>query len=48
MTGDAEGFIFQIQDEMQPWPNLEYPLFDFDIVNEEKKVARHKLIQISF
>ena len=44
-TGDAEDFIFKTQERMQFWPNLEYLLFEINIVNEENKVARHKLIQ---
>ena len=44
-TGDAEDFIFKTQERMQLWPNLEYLLFEINIVNEENKVARHKLIQ---
>ena len=38
-------FMFQILERMLLWPNLEYQLFKMNIVNEEKKVARHKLIQ---
>ena len=43
--GDAEDLMFQIQERMRLWPNLDYPLFEMNIVNEEKKVARHKLKQ---
>ena len=37
--------LCQIQEEMQLWPDLEYPLFQVDVVNKAKKVARHSLIQ---
>ena len=30
---------------MQLWPDLEYPLFNKEIVNKKKKTARHALIQ---
>ena len=45
LIGDTEDFMFQIQAEMQLWPNLEYSLFGMDTINTEKKVARHMLIQ---
>ena len=45
ITSDAENFMCQIHEEMQLWPYLEYLLFQMDIVNKEKKAARHKLMQ---
>ena len=33
-TSDAEDFMCQIQEEMQLWPELEYPLFDEEILNK--------------
>ena len=41
---DAEDFMFQIQEWMRLRPSFDYPLFERNICNEEKKVARQKLI----
>ena len=38
LIGDVADFIFQIQEEMQLWPNLEFPLFRMVTINTEKKV----------
>ena len=31
--------------QMRLWPNLDRPVFEMNIVNEENKVTRHKLTQ---
>ena len=41
----AEDFMEKIFEHMRLWPNLEYPIFDNNVINVEKKVARHKLIR---
>ena len=38
LTGDAEDFMYKINEEMKLWPNLEYPIFESDVINTEKKV----------
>ena len=45
IPGYAGDFMDKISEEMRLWPNLEYPVFESNVINVEKKVARYKLIQ---
>ena len=38
-------FMHEIQKEMKPWPDLEYPLLAEVMINTEKKIGRHTLVQ---
>ena len=40
---DAENYLYEMQEEMKLWPDVEYPLFDEEITNREKGVARLSL-----
>ena len=37
--------MHQIQEDKILWSDLEYPLFGMEIINREKRLARHALIQ---
>ena len=47
LIGDAEDFMFQIQEVMHLYPNLQYPLFGRDTMNTEKKVPEINLFKVS-
>ena len=38
-------YMYEIQEEMKLWPDLECPLFDEEITNTEKGIARHSSVQ---